>query len=64
MNPKLMEQAMQKNMIAKTGRPLNKWIELLKNKNNLTKNELVDFLKNDHSIGHFYVQLILKEFYK
>ena len=55
---------MQKNMVAKTGRPLNKWIELLKNKNNLTKNELVDFLKNDHSIGHFYVQLILKEFYK
>ena len=59
-----MEKAMLKNMLSKTGRPLSEWIEILKKQTILEKKELTNFLKNKHSVGHFYAQLIFKEFNK
>jgi len=64
MDPKLMEQAMLKNMAIKTGRSLEEWTKILKTHNFLKKIELIDLLKNKYSVGHFYAQLILKEFFK
>ena len=64
MDPKLMEQAMLKNMAIKTGRSLEEWTKILKTHNFLKKIELIDLLKNKYSVGHFYAQLILKEFIK
>ena len=60
---KINEQAMLKNMAIKTGRSLEEWTKILKIHNLLKKTELIDLLKNKHSVGHFYAQLILKEFY-
>ena len=60
MNPKSMEKAMLKNMIEKTGKPIEKWISIV-NKQNFDENkDIVNFLKEEHSVGHFYAHLIVK----
>ena len=61
MNPKSMEKAMLKNMIEKTGKPIEKWISIV-NKQNFDENkDIVNFLKEEHSVGHFYAHLIAKK---
>jgi len=61
MDPKSMENAMLKNMIEKTGKPIEKWISIV-NKQNFDENkDIVNFLKEEHSVGHFYAHLIAKK---
>ncbi len=61
MEPKSMEKAMLKNMIEKTGKPIEKWISIV-NKQNFDENkDIVNFLKEEHSVGHFYAHLIAKK---
>ena len=53
-----MEKAMLKNMLKKTGKPIEEWIDIV-NKQNFSKNkEIVNFLKDEYSVGHFYAHLI------
>ena len=61
MNPKEMEKAMMKNMVKKTGKPIENWLKIVSNKK-FTKNvEIVNFLKTEYSVGHFYAHLIVKK---
>tara|TARA_Y100000739_G_scaffold213976_1_gene207392 strand:+ start:130 stop:330 length:201 start_codon:yes stop_codon:yes gene_type:complete len=61
MNGNVMEMAMLRNMIIKTGKPLKKWIEIVKEQNFVEEEEIVRFLKDEYSVGHFYAQLIAKK---
>jgi len=61
MDPKSMEQAMLKNMVEKTGKSIEEWISIV-NEQNFTENkDIINFLKVEHSIGHFYAHLIVKK---
>jgi len=61
MNPESMERAMLKNMIEKTGKPIDEWINIV-NKQNFNENkDIVNFLKEEYSVGHFYAHLIAKK---
>ena len=61
MDPKSMEKAMLKNMIEKTGKPIEKWISIV-NKQNFDENkDIVNYLKEEYSVGHFYAHLIAKK---
>ena len=61
MDVSAVELSMLRNMIIKTGRPLKKWIEIVKEKNFVEKEEIVKFLKDEYSVGHFYALLIAKK---
>ena len=53
-----MERAMLKNMIEKTGKPIEEWIEIVKEKDFLKHGEIVKFLKERYSLTHGYANLI------
>ena len=58
MNPEEMEKAMLHNMTAKTDKSLEEWIDIV-NKKGFTENkDIVKFLKEEYSVGHFYAHLI------
>ena len=50
-----MEKAMLNNMIEKTGNYSDKLILINKKQNFNNKKEIIIFLKQEHSVGHFYV---------
>ena len=61
MNPEEMEKAMLNNMIDKTGKSLEEWIDIV-NKKGFTENkDIVKFLKEEYSVGHFYAHLIARK---
>ena len=53
-----MEIAMIKNMIEKTGKPIEEWIKIIKEKDFITHGEIVKFLKEQNSLTHGYANLI------
>ena len=53
-----MEKAMIKNMIEKTGKPIDEWIVIVQEKDFLKHGEIVKFLKEEHSLTHGYSNLI------
>ena len=61
MDPKSMEKAMLKNMIEKTGKPIKQWISIVNEYNFVENKDIVKFLKEEYSIGHFYAHLIAKK---
>tara|TARA_B100000941_G_C28148665_1_gene371414 strand:+ start:149 stop:340 length:192 start_codon:yes stop_codon:yes gene_type:complete len=61
MDVSAIELSMLRNMIIKTGRPLKNWIEIVKEENFVERKEIVRFLKDEYSVGHFYAQLIAKK---
>ena len=61
MDPKSMEEAMLKNMIKKTGKPIEEWISIVNEQKFVEDKDIVKFLKEEHSIGHFYAHLIAKK---
>ncbi len=61
MDPKSMEKAMLKNMIEKTGKPIKKWISIVNKQNFDEDKDIVNYLKEEHSVGHFYAHLIAKK---
>ena len=48
----------QKNMVDKTGKSIDEWIEIVKKQNFLKHNEIVTFLKKDFLLTHGYANLI------
>ena len=61
MDPKSMEKAMLKNMIEKTGKPIKEWISIVIEQNFVENKDIVKFLKEEYSVGHFYAHLIAKK---
>ena len=61
MDPLLMEKAMIKNMIEKTGKPIEEWIKIVKEKDFLKHGEIVKFLKEQYSLTHGYANLIAQK---
>ena len=61
MDPKSMEKAMLNNMIEKTGNSINDWISIIQEQNFIEHKLIVKFLKEKHSVGHFYAHLIAKK---
>ena len=61
MDPKSMEKAMLKNMIEKTGKSIEEWIEIVKEKDFLKYGEIVKFLKEHYSLTHGYANLIAQK---
>ena len=51
---------MLKNMVEKTGKPLEKWVGIVNEQNFVENKDIVKFLKEEHSVGHFYAHLIAK----
>jgi len=61
MDPLSMEKAMIKNMIEKTGKPIEEWIKIVKEKDFLKHGEIVKFLKEQYSLTHGYANLIAQK---
>ena len=61
MDPLLMGKAMLKNMVEKTGRPINEWIQIVKEKELEKHSEKVKYLKEDYSLTHGYANLIVQK---
>ena len=53
-----IEKAMIKNMIEKTGKPIEEWIKIIKEKYFVGHAEIVKFLKEQNSLTHGYANLI------
>ena len=47
-----MERAMLKNMIEITGKPIEEWIRIVKEKDFSKHGEIVRFLKEQYSVTH------------
>ena len=61
MDPLLMEKEMLKNMVEKTGRPINEWIQIVKEKELEKHSEKVKYLKEHYSLTHGYANLIVQK---
>ena len=53
-----IEKAMIKNMIEKTGKPIEEWIKIIKEKYFVGHGEIVKFLKEQNYLTHGYANLI------
>ena len=60
MNPLSMENVMLKNMVEKTGKPIEEWISIVNEQNFVKDKSIINFLKKEYSVGHFYAHLISK----
>jgi len=60
MNPEEMEKAIVRNLSEKTGRSIGEWFEVLNDTELSEKQELREYLKKVHSVGHFQAQTIVK----
>ena len=58
MDPLSMEKAMIKNMVERTGKPIDDWLEIVSSKKLNKHREIVNFLKHNYSITHGYANLI------
>ena len=56
-----MKEAMLKNMIEKTGKPIEEWISMVNEQKFVENKDIAKFLKEEHSVGHFYAHLIAKK---
>ena len=56
-----MEKAMLKKMIEKTGKPIEQWIKIVKEKDFVKHGEIVKFLKEQYSVTHGYANLIARK---
>ena len=61
MDPESMEKAMLKNMLEKTGKTIEGWIDIVNEQNFVENKDIVKFLKEEHAVGHFYAHLISKK---
>jgi len=61
MDPLSMEKAMIKNMVEKTGKPIDEWIEIVINKEFNKNSEIVTFLKSEYFMTYGYANLIARK---
>ena len=62
MSPAEMEKAIIRNLPEKTGKSLEEWLQLLALQTDQNKKALKQFLKQEHQLGHFQAQTIVKFF--
>tara|TARA_B100001179_G_scaffold84578_1_gene59717 strand:+ start:726 stop:923 length:198 start_codon:yes stop_codon:yes gene_type:complete len=60
MKPEEMEAAMIRNLPEKTGKSLEEWFAVLKDSGLTEKRDMKQHLKEDHGVGHFQTQTIVK----
>ena len=60
MDSKSMEKAMLKNMVKKTGKSIDEWINIINKQNFIDNKNIVKYLKEKYLVGHFYAHLIAK----
>ena len=60
MKPEEMEAAMIRNLSDKTGKSLEEWCVVLKDSEFTEKRDMKKHLKEDHGVGHFQAQTIVK----
>lgn len=60
MNPDEMEEAIVRNLADKTGKSLEEWCEVLRRSGLTEKRDMKKCLKEDHGVGHFQAQTIVK----
>ena len=56
-----IEKAMIKNMIEKTGKPIEEWIKIVKEKDFLKHGEIVKFFNEQYLLIHGYANLIAQK---
>ena len=54
-----MEKAMLKNMVEKTGKSIDEWIQIVKKTEFDKHSEKVRYLKENYSLTHGYANLII-----
>lgn len=62
LGPKQMGDAIIRNLKEKTGKTLQEWITIVKDKNLADKKEIITFLKTENGLGHFQAQKIYEHF--
>ena len=60
MTPEQMEKAIIRNLTEKTGKSLEEWCAVLNDSGLSEKRELKELLKQQHGVGHFQTQTIVK----
>ena len=60
MKPEEMEAAIIRNLSEKTGRALDEWFAVLDESGIVEKRDMKKHLKEDHGVGHFQAQTIVK----
>ena len=60
MKPEEMEAAMIRNLSEKTGKSLEEWCAVLGASGLTEKRDMKKYLKEDHGVGHFQAQTIVK----
>jgi len=60
MKPEEMEAAIVRNLPEKTGRSLEEWFTVLGDSGLSEKRDMKKHLKEDHGVGHFQAQTIVK----
>jgi|TARA_B110000263_G_scaffold201927_1_gene181517 hypothetical protein len=62
MKPEEMEAAIVRNLADKTGKSLEEWFAVLDDSNITEKEDMKKYLKEDHGVGHFQTQTIVKHY--
>ena len=62
MKPEEMEAAIIRNLPEKTGKSLEEWCVVLKESGLTGKRDLKKHLKENHGVGHFQTQTIVKHY--
>jgi len=62
MDQLLMEKAMLKNMMEKTGNKIEDWLVIINSNNFLKHGEIVKYLKSEYSLTHGYASLIARKY--
>ena len=55
-----MERTMVRNMIERTGKSIEQWIEIVRDNDFSKHGEIVMFLKQEHSLTHGYANVIAR----
>lgn len=64
MKPEEMEVAIVRNLAEKTGKALEEWFSVLDDSGITEKRDMKAHLKEDHGVGHFQAQTIVKLYLK
>ena len=61
-SPQQMNDSIIRNLKDKTGKSLEEWIDFLRSTSLAEKKEIIQYLKEDKSVGHFQAQIIYQHF--
>ncbi len=61
LSPEQMTASIINNLVKKTGRSLDEWVELVRTQGPETRKERVQWLKSEHGLGHGQAQAVVSE---